>query len=155
MTQVEALRVEVSALEAEIRRTEHSTLAGAHKDARIRGLASRAAESYGRMLSLLREAADTYPAILTEPLDIPHSFSRRERERLIELPECPPGPGRRDIGVFIAIGVTFVLVAMLHSSHAAAWRQRHAAMKRGRCGSAGGRAPSIAPSPLDPPRPAW
>ena len=115
MTQVEALRVEVSALEAEIRRTERSTLAAAHKDARIRGLASRAAESYGRMLSLLREAADTYPAILTEPLDIPHSFSRRERERLIELLECPPGPGRRDIGVFIAIGVTFVLVAMLLS----------------------------------------
>jgi len=115
MTQVEALRVEVSALEAEIRRTERSTLASAHKDARIRGLASRAAESYGRMLSLLREAADIYPAILTEPLEIPHSFSRREREQLIELPEYRPEPGRRDIGAFIAIGVGFVLIAMLLS----------------------------------------
>ena len=115
MTQVEALRVEVSALEAEIRRTERSTLASAHKDARIRGLASRAAESYGRMLSLLREAADIYPAILTEPLEIPHSFSRREREQLIELPEYRPEPGRRDLGAFIAIGVGFVLIAMLLS----------------------------------------
>src|ERR671938_59109 len=84
MTQVEALRVEVSALEAEIRRTERSSLPAAHKDARIRGLASRAAESYGRMLSLLREAADTYPAIVTQPLEIPHSFSRRDREQWIE-----------------------------------------------------------------------
>src|SRR6266849_3401974 len=71
LTQVEALRVEVSALEAEIRRTERSSLMPAHKDARIRGLASRAAESYGRMLCLLREAADIYPAVLTELLDIP------------------------------------------------------------------------------------
>jgi hypothetical protein len=116
MTQVEALRVEVSALEAEIRRTERSTLTAAHKHARICGLASRAAESYGRMLSLLREAADTYPAILIEPLDIPHSFSRRERERLIELPECPPGPGRWDIGVVVAIAVGFVLIAILLST---------------------------------------
>lgn len=115
LTQVEALRVEVSALEAEIRRTERSSLAAAHKDARIRGLASRAAESYGRMLSLLHEAADTYPAVITAPLDIPHSFSRRERERLIELPECPPGPGRRDIGMFIALGIAFVFIAMLLS----------------------------------------
>src|SRR2546421_11823135 len=96
MTQVEALRVEVSALEAEIRRTERSNLAAAHKNARVQGLASRAAESYGRMLSLLREAADTYPAILAEPLEIPHSFSRQEREQLIHLPEHPPRLGRRD-----------------------------------------------------------
>jgi hypothetical protein len=116
MTQVEALRVEVSALEAEIRRTERSTLTAAHKVARVRGLASRAAESYGRMLSLLREAADTYPALVIEPLEIPHSFSRRERERLIELPECPPGPGRRDVGTFVAIGVGFVLIVMLLST---------------------------------------
>ena len=67
------------------------------------------------MLSLLREAADIYPAILTEPLEIPHSFSRREREQLIELPEYRPEPGRRDIGAFIAIGVGFVLIAMLLS----------------------------------------
>jgi hypothetical protein len=115
MTKVEALRVEVSTLEAEIRRTEQSSLPMAHKDARIRGLASRAAESYGRMLSLLREAADTYPAIITQPLEIPHSFSRREREQWIELPERPPGPSRRDIGLFIAIGVGFVFVAILLS----------------------------------------
>lgn len=115
MTQVEALRVEVSTLEAEIRRTERSALPSAHKDARIRGLASRAAESYGRMLSLLREAADTYPAIITQPLDIPHSFSRREREKWVELPERPPGPGRRDIGLFIAIGIAFVFIAILLS----------------------------------------
>lgn len=115
MTQVEALRVEVSTLEAEIRRTERSSLPGAHKDARIRGLASRAAESYGRMLSLLREAADTYPAVITRPLDIPHSFSRREREKWVDLPERPPGPGQRDIGLFIAIGVAFVFIAILLS----------------------------------------
>src|SRR5438034_11802687 len=67
MTQVEALRVELSALEAEIRRTHRSGLAPAHRAARIRGLASRAAESYGRMLALLREAAVISPAVLTEP----------------------------------------------------------------------------------------
>ena len=115
MTQVEALRVEVSALEAEIRRTERSALAPAHKDARIRGLASRAAESYGRMLSLLREAADTYPAVVTHPFDIPHTFSRREREQLIELPERPPGPGRRDIRMFVVIGIGFVFLAIVLS----------------------------------------
>ncbi len=115
MTQVEALRVEVSALEAEIRRTERSSLGTAHKDARIRGLASRAAESYGRMLSLLREAAESYPAILIEPLEIPHTFSRRERELLIELPERPPSLVCRDVGVVIALGVAFVLCAMLLS----------------------------------------
>jgi hypothetical protein len=115
MTQVEALRVEVSALEAEIRRTERSSLPAAHKDARIRGLASRAAESYGQMLSLLREAAETYPTIITQPLEIPHSFSRREREEWIELPERPPSPGRRDIGLFIALGVGFFFLAILLS----------------------------------------
>jgi hypothetical protein len=115
MTQVEALRVEVSALEAEIRRTERSGLTPAHKDARIRGLASRAAESYGRILSLLREAADIYPAVLTEPLDIPHRFSEKERRQLIQLPERPPSLGRLEIGVLVAAGVAFVVAAMLLS----------------------------------------
>lgn len=115
MTQVEALRVEVSALEAEIRRTERSDLPAAHKDARIRGLASRAAESYGCMLSLLREAADIYPALVTAPLEIPHSFSRQERERLISLPERPPSRSRREVGVLIAIGAAFLLVVILMS----------------------------------------
>jgi hypothetical protein len=115
MTQVEALRVEVSALEAEIRRTERSTLAPAHKDARIRGLASRAAESYGRMLSLLREAADIYPAVLTEPLDIPHRFSEEERRHLVRLPERPPSLVRLELGVVVAAGVAFVLAAILLS----------------------------------------
>jgi hypothetical protein len=113
MIQVEALRVEVSALEAEIRRTEQSNVAPAYKDARIRGLASRAAESYGRMLSLLREAAETYPAILNEPLEIPHSFTPEERERLIHLPERPPGLGRREVGLFFFTGVGFLLGAIL------------------------------------------
>lgn len=113
LTQVEALRVEVSELEAEIRRTERSSLAAAHKHARIRGLASRSAESYGRMLFLLREAAETYPAIINSPLDIPHSFSRRERERLIELPERPPAAGRRDLTVVITLGIVFFVVAIL------------------------------------------
>src|SRR5207249_2637716 len=101
MTQVEALRVEVSSLEAEIRRTEQSALPRAHKDARIRGLASRAAESYGRMLSLLREAAESYPALITQPLEIPHSFSRRERERQVRLPERPTHIGTRDVSIFL------------------------------------------------------
>jgi hypothetical protein len=116
MTKVEALRVEVSALEAEIRQTEGSGLARAHKDARIRGLASRAAESYGRMLSLLREAAEIYPAIVAEPLDIPHSFSPGEREQLVELPEHPPRLARRDLGFLVALGVRFVLAVMLLST---------------------------------------
>ena len=115
MTQVEALRVEVSALEAEIRRTERSSLAPAHKAARIRGLAIRAAESYGRMLCLLREAADIYPAVLNRPLNIPHSFSQREREQLIHLPERPPSCGHREVGVLVAIGAGFILAAMLLS----------------------------------------
>ena len=38
-----------------------------------------------------------------------------EREQLIELPEYRPEPGRRDIGAFIAVGVGFVLIAMLLS----------------------------------------
>src|SRR3954466_16266650 len=97
MTRVEALRVEVSTLEAEIRRTEGSSLPRAHKDARIRGLASRASESYGQMLSLLREAADMYPAFAAEPLDIPHSSPRRERERQVRLPERPSRIGLRDV----------------------------------------------------------
>jgi hypothetical protein len=115
LTQVEALRVEVSVLEAEIRRTERSLLPAAHKAARVRGLASRSAESYGRMLSLLREAADVYPAVLTQPLDIPHSFSTREREHLIDLPERPPSVPRRDLGIFIALGVAFFLGTVLLS----------------------------------------
>jgi hypothetical protein len=115
MTQVEALRVEVSALEAEIRRTERSELPRAHKDARIRGLASRAAESYGRMLSLLREAAETYPALVTQPLEIPHSFSRRERERQVRLPERPTRIGTRDVSIFLVICLAFTLTAMLLS----------------------------------------
>ena len=115
LTQVEALRVEVSVLEAEIRRTERSSLTAAHKAARIRGLASRSAESYGRMLSLLREAAEIYPAIVASPLDIPHTFTRKERERLIHLPERPAALGRRDLGVFLAIAVGFVLGTMLLS----------------------------------------
>jgi hypothetical protein len=115
MTQVEALRVEVSALEAEIRRTERSSLSQAHKDARIRGLASRAAESYGRMLSLLREAAESYPAVVAQPLDIPHSFTRRERAELIHLPERPPRLGRREVSIFILIGVAVLLAGILLS----------------------------------------
>jgi hypothetical protein len=115
MTQVEALRVEVSALEVEIRRTEQSALPPAHKNARIRGLASRAAESYGLMLSILRQAADVYPAVLTQPMEIPHTFTRRERERLIHLPERPPALNRREIGILIAIGVGLVLAAVLLS----------------------------------------
>src|SRR5688500_10132324 len=75
MTMVEALRVEVSALEVEIRRTERSNLPPAYKNARIRGLASRSSESYGQMLSLMRQAADVYPAVVTQPLDVPHTFS--------------------------------------------------------------------------------
>jgi hypothetical protein len=113
MIQVEALRVEVSTLEAEIRRTEQSDLAPAYKDARIRGLASRAAESYGRMLSLLRLASETYPAILNEPLDIPHSFTQEERQRLIYLPERPPALGRREVGMFLITGAGFLLGAIL------------------------------------------
>jgi hypothetical protein len=113
MTQVEALRVEVSSLEAEIRRTERSSLTPVHKDARIRGLASRSAESYGRMLSLLREAAEIYPSIVAEPLDIPHSFSRRERAELIQLPERPPGLGRREVSVFLLIGIAALLAGIL------------------------------------------
>jgi hypothetical protein len=115
MTQVEALRVEVSALEVEIRRTERSGLPPAYKNARIRGLASRASESYGQMLSLLRQAADVYPAVLIQPLDIPHSFTRREREDLIHIPERPPSLGRREVVVFIAIGVGLVVIGMLLS----------------------------------------
>jgi len=115
LTQVEALRVEVSALEAEIRRTEQASLPAAHKAARVRGLASRASESYGRMLSLLREAAETYPALLTRPLDVPHSFTPAQRERLIDLPERPPALPRRDLGIFIAIAVLFFLGSILLS----------------------------------------
>jgi hypothetical protein len=115
LTQVEALRVEVSALEAEIRRTERASLSAAHKAARIRGLASRSAESYGRMLSLLREAADTYPAVLTQPLDIPHTFTPLQRERLIDLPERPPALPRRDRGLLIALCVAFFLGTVLLS----------------------------------------
>jgi|SRR6266542_1872763 hypothetical protein len=115
MTRVEALRVEVSTLEAEIRRTECSSLPRAHKDARIRGLASRASESYGQMLSLLREAAEIYPAIVAEPLDIPHSFSRRERERQVRLPERPSRIGLRDVSVFMVICLGFTLAAMMLS----------------------------------------
>jgi hypothetical protein len=115
LTQVEALRVEVSALEAEIRHTERSSLPTAHKAARIRGLASRSAESYGRMLSLLREAAEIYPAVLTQPLDIPHTFTPQQRERLIDLPERPPPVPRRDLGIFIALGVAFFLGTVLLS----------------------------------------
>jgi hypothetical protein len=115
MTQVEALRVEVSALEMEIRRTERSDLPPAHKTARIRGLASRASESYGQMLCVLRQAADIYPAILTRPLDVPHTFSQRERESLIYLPERPPTFNRREVGVFVAIGVALLMAAMLLS----------------------------------------
>jgi hypothetical protein len=115
MRQVEALRVEVSALEAEIRRTERSAYSHAYKDARIRGLASRSAESYGRMLSLLREAADNYPPVVAQPLDIPHSFTRREREAMIQLPERPPSVGRRDLGLVLAISVGFVLLGILLS----------------------------------------
>jgi hypothetical protein len=115
LTQVEALRVEVSALEAEIRRTERSSLPAAHKAARIRGLASRSSESYGRMLSLLRQAADVYPAVLVQPLDIPHSFTPSQREQLIDLPERPPALPRRDLGIFIALGVAFFLGTILLS----------------------------------------
>jgi hypothetical protein len=115
MTQVEALRVEVSALEVEIRRTERSDLPPAHKNARIRGLASRASESYGQMLCVLRQAAEVYPALLTRPLDVPHTFSRRERERLIYLPERPPAFNRREVGVMVAIGAGLVMAAMLFS----------------------------------------
>ena len=115
LTQVEALRVEVSALETEIRRTERSSLPAAYKAARIRGLASRSAESYGRMLSLLREAADVYPAVLTHPLDIPHTFTQTQRERLIDLPERPPPLPRRDLGIFIGLGVAFFLGTVLLS----------------------------------------
>jgi hypothetical protein len=115
MTQVEAMRVEVSALEMEIRRTERSNLPPAHKNARIRGLASRASETYGQMLSVLRQAADVYPAVLTRPMDIPHTFTRRERERIIYLPERPPALNRREIGVLIAIGTGLVLAAILLS----------------------------------------
>lgn len=115
MTQVEALRVEVSALEAEIRRTERSSVPPAYKDARIRGLASRSAESYGRMLSLLREAADTYPAVVAQPLDIPHSFSQQERAELIQLPERPPALGRREVSIFILIGIGVLLAGIVLS----------------------------------------
>jgi hypothetical protein len=115
MTQVEALRVEVCALEAEIRRTERSNLPEGHKSARIRGLASRAAESYGYMLSLMRQAADVYPAIVTERLEIPHTFTRRERERFVYLPERPPSLRRREVGGLLAIGIVLALAAMLLS----------------------------------------
>jgi hypothetical protein len=115
MRQVEALRVEVSALEAEIRRTESSSLSPAHKDARIRGLASRSAETYGRMLSLMREAADNYPSFVAQPLDIPHTYSRREREQLIQLPERPPRVGRRDLSLVLVVSVCFALLAMMLS----------------------------------------
>jgi hypothetical protein len=115
MRQVEALRVEVSALEVEIRRTECSSLPPAYKDARIRGLASRSAESYGRMLSLLREAADNYPSIVAQPLDIPHTYSQREREQIIQLPERPPRVGRRDLNLVLMVSVGFVLLVMLLS----------------------------------------
>jgi hypothetical protein len=115
MTQVEALRVEVSALEMEIRRTESSDLPPAHKNARIRGLASRASESYGQMLCVLRQAGEAYPALLNRPLEIPHTFSRRERERLIYLPERPPAFDRREVGVIIAMGAGLVMTAMLLS----------------------------------------
>jgi hypothetical protein len=113
MTQVEALRVEVSALEAEIRRTEHASISPAYKDARIRGLAIRSAESYGRMLSLLREAADIYPSVVAQPFDIPHSFSRQERAELIQLPERPPGLGRRELSIFLLIGAGVLLAGIL------------------------------------------
>jgi hypothetical protein len=113
MTQVEALRVEVSALEVEIRRTEGSDMPPAQKNARVRGLASRASESYGHMLSLMRQAAEIYPAVLTRPLDIPHTFSRRDRERLIDLPERPPSLSRREIGRMILVALAVVLVLFL------------------------------------------
>lgn len=115
MTQVEALRVEVSALEVEIRRTERSDLPPAHKNARIRGLASRASESYGQMLCVLRQAADVYPALMTRPLDIPTTFSQRERERIIYLPERPPLFHRREAGIMVAIAAVLVVAAMLIS----------------------------------------
>jgi hypothetical protein len=115
MTMVEALRVEVSALEVEIRRTEQSDLPPAHKNARIRGLASRSSESYGQMLSLMRQAADVYPAVVTHQMEIPHRFSRRERERLIHIPERPPALNRREVGVLVAIGTLLLMAAVLLS----------------------------------------
>jgi hypothetical protein len=67
------------------------------------------------MLCVLRQAADVYPAILTRPLDVPHTFSRRERERLIHLPERPPAFNRHEVGIIIAIGAGLVMAAMLFS----------------------------------------
>jgi hypothetical protein len=67
------------------------------------------------MLSLLRQAAEVYPAVLTQPLDIPHSFTPGQRARLIELPERPPSLPRRDLGIFIALGVAFFLGTVLLS----------------------------------------
>ena len=77
--------------------------------------ASRSSESYGQMLSLMRQAADVYPAIVTQPMDIPHTFSKRERERLIHLPERPPALTRREVGVLIVIGSVLVMAAILLS----------------------------------------